>query len=65
MKRVFMLAAMALAATASVVGAQPAPYKIDVTHSEVGFRVRHFFSKTPGRFNDYAGTVMFDEKNNG
>jgi polyisoprenoid-binding protein YceI len=63
MKRVFMLAAMALAAAVSVVGAEPAPYKIDVTHSEVGFRVRHFFSKTPGRFNDYAGTVMFDDKN--
>jgi len=55
------LAALALAVAAA--SAEPVPYKIDKSHSDVGFKVRHFFSKTPGRFSDFAGTIMLDEKN--
>ena len=40
----------------------PVAYKIDRGHSEVGFKVRHFFSKTPGRFQDFGGTIMLDEQ---
>jgi polyisoprenoid-binding protein YceI len=32
-------------------------YSIDKAHSEVGFRVRHFVSKVPGRFDDFSGTI--------
>lgn len=58
------LASLALiAVSASLVSAAPVAYKIDRSHSEVGFKVRHFFSKTPGRFNEYDGTILLDDKN--
>lgn len=37
-------------------------YKIDPGHSHVGFTVRHFFSKVPGKFNQYEGTITLDPK---
>jgi polyisoprenoid-binding protein YceI len=37
-------------------------YKIDPTHSYVGFSIRHFFSKVPGRFAKYEGTITLDPK---
>lgn len=37
-------------------------YKVDVTHSEVGFRVRHLVSRVPGQFRAFEGTVQIDEK---
>lgn len=37
-------------------------YKIDATHSEIGFKVRHFLSKTPGRFAKFQGTIQIDDK---
>ncbi|HEV7863115.1 MAG TPA: YceI family protein [Acidimicrobiia bacterium] len=37
-------------------------YALDVSHSEVGFAVRHLMvSKTRGRFSDFAGTVEIAE----
>ena len=51
-----------LAATAAAVLAEPVTYTIDPSHSQVGFNVRHFFSRVPGRFNDFDGTVTFDDK---
>lgn len=53
----------ALAILASTAVAEPVPFKIDKSHSVVGFDVRHFFTKVPGRFNDYEGTLLIDEKN--
>ena len=38
-------------------------YKIDPNHSVVGFSIRHLFSKVPGRFNEFEGTIQFDDKN--
>src|SRR5262245_41195068 len=57
------LAVFAAMTLAAAVHAAPASFKIDTAHSEAGFGIRHFFSKTPGRFNDFAGTVQFDDKN--
>ncbi|WP_005037912.1 YceI family protein [Holophaga foetida] len=37
-------------------------YTIDAVHSEVGFRIRHLVSKTPGRFTRFQGTIRVDEK---
>ena len=37
-------------------------YKIDPGHSQVGFSIRHFFSKVPGKFNTYEGTISVDPK---
>ena len=37
--------------------------EIDRSHSEVAFQVRHLLSKVRGRFNEFAGTIEFDESN--
>lgn len=37
-------------------------YRIDATHSEISFKVRHFLSKTPGRFTKFQGLIQVDEK---
>jgi len=37
-----------------------ATWKIDPNHSNVGFKVRHFFSKVPGEFTSFEGTIQFD-----
>lgn len=54
-------ALLALAATASFAVAAPTTWKIDPAHTEVGFQVRHFFSKVHGTFHDVSGTIAFDE----
>ena len=48
---------------ATAAAAQPLPYKIDPNHSVVGFSVRHIFSKVPGRFKEFEGTILLDDKN--
>ena len=45
--------------------AAPVPFRIDPAHSQVSFTIRHFFSRVPGRFNDFAGTIQLDEKDLG
>jgi len=52
-----------LAASAVTAAAEPRPFRIDPNHSLVGFNIRHFFSRTPGRFKEYSGTLQLDEKN--
>jgi polyisoprenoid-binding protein YceI len=42
-----------------------ATYKIDKSHSEVLFQVRHLVTKVRGRFDDFEGTIAFDEGNPG
>jgi polyisoprenoid-binding protein YceI len=56
------VAALALLVVASAAFAAPAKYTIDKAHTEVGFDVRHFFTKVHGRFNDFEGTIVFDEQ---
>lgn len=55
------LVALALATAASVAVAAPVTYMVDRPHSEMGFDVRHFFSKVHGRFGDFQGTIVFDD----
>lgn len=38
-------------------------YVVDPVHSEVGFKVKHLVSKTPGRFEEYDGKVWLDPAN--
>jgi len=58
-----VLASVALlAATGTAVLADPVTYQIDPSHSQVGFNVRHFFSRVPGRFNEFSGSVTYDDK---
>ncbi len=53
---------LALVASASLASAAPVKYTVDGAHSEIGFDVRHLFSKVHGRFNTFQGTIVFDEK---
>ena len=65
MKHAFraVAATFALALFAAVAAAAPVTYNLDKAHTEVGFEVRHFFSKVHGRFTDFDGTIVFDEAN--
>ena len=57
-----LLAPLALVFAATAAAAEPAPFRIDRGHSLVGFNIRHFFSRVSGRFKEFNGTVVFDEK---
>jgi len=41
-------------------GSHAASYKIDESHTSVGFRVRHLFTSVEGRFKEFGGTIEFD-----
>jgi polyisoprenoid-binding protein YceI len=56
-----VLVTLALGLIASAAFAAPVKYTVDKPHSEIGFDVRHFFSKVHGRFSDFQGTIVFDE----
>lgn len=38
-------------------------YTIQPAHSSVGFSVRHFFTKVPGSFAKFEGTIVVDREN--
>jgi polyisoprenoid-binding protein YceI len=38
-------------------------YVFDKAHSSIGFQVRHLFSNVLGKFDDFTGTIQFDEAN--
>jgi len=42
------------------VGPVPVSWRIDVGHSELSFRIRHFMSKVPGTFKTWSGTILAD-----
>jgi len=37
-------------------------YTIDKVHSSVGFSIRHFVSKVPGKFTNFEGTIEVDRE---
>ena len=39
----------------------PGTWKIDQSHSEIGFSVRHLMSKVSGKFEDFEGEIVTDE----
>jgi len=53
------LGAIALIALGTA-SAEVEVYQIDKVHSLAGFKIRHLFSKTAGRFTDFGGTLHFD-----
>jgi polyisoprenoid-binding protein YceI len=55
--------AYSLSTPAAVSGDEPAAWKIDVVHSELTFRVRHFVTKVPGTFKTWSGTIVVDPAN--
>jgi polyisoprenoid-binding protein YceI len=56
----FLAAALLPAAAQAPALAAVESFKIDPGHSMVGFKVRHFVSKVPGRFLKYSGTIDVD-----
>jgi len=55
--------ALAAALTTGGVASEPVTWKIDVGHSEMTFRVRHFVTKVPGTFRTWGGTIVVDPAN--
>jgi len=60
-----LFTAAALAALTGSAIAAPATFKFDRNHSSVGFQIRHFFAKVPGKFTDYDGKLVIDPENLG
>ncbi|MCI0567143.1 MAG: YceI family protein [Acidobacteria bacterium] len=60
--RAFAIPAVVLMMAAAGAVADTETYKIDPSHSNVGFSIRHFFSKVPGKFKTYEGTITLDPK---
>jgi len=57
--RILALTALTLGAiTAASAAAET--YQIDPAHSSVGFGVRHVFTKVPGSFTKFKGTIVLD-----
>jgi polyisoprenoid-binding protein YceI len=54
---------LALASTATFAVAAPGTWKLDPSHTQAGFQVRHFFSMVHGVFHELEGTIVFDEAN--
>ena len=38
-------------------------YGFDKAHSSLGFQIRHLFSNVTGKFDDFTGTIQYDEAN--
>jgi polyisoprenoid-binding protein YceI len=47
-------------AFATAASAAPATWTIDQNHSEVGFYIRHMFSRVPGNFGKFQGAIVYD-----
>lgn len=60
--KILALAAVA-AGLVSAASAAVETYAIDPVHSSVGFTVRHFLTKVPGRFTQFSGTITVDRDN--
>ena len=54
---------LAPAPAAPVVEAPPVTWKIDQSHSDISFRIRHLVSRVRGTFNDWSGTIVADPRN--
>jgi polyisoprenoid-binding protein YceI len=55
-----VLLALVLAVSAGPAFAGVDTYKIDQSHSTIGFSVRHLVSRSQGRFAEFGGTISFD-----
>jgi polyisoprenoid-binding protein YceI len=49
--------------SSAVLPAAVETYVIDSVHSSVGFSIRHFVAKVPGRFTKFSGTIEVDREN--
>jgi len=62
-RKVFGLLPVVLVVCGSAWATPADEYKIDPVHSQVGFAVKHLsVSTVHGRFNDFSGSIILDEK---
>jgi polyisoprenoid-binding protein YceI len=52
--------ALALVFAAAPARAEKETFLLDKNHTEVGFKVRHFVTKVPGKFAKFEGTIVLD-----
>ncbi|HET7230183.1 MAG TPA: YceI family protein [Longimicrobium sp.] len=52
--------APAVAPAPTAAAAAPVTWQIDVTHSELSFRIRHLVSRVNGTFGEWKGTIVAD-----
>ena len=43
--------------------APPVTWRIDQSHSDISFRIRHLVSRVRGTFNDWSGSIVADPRN--
>lgn len=60
--RILTVAAFAVLLS-SAASAAVETYTIDPGHSAVGFSIRHFVAKVPGKFTKFSGTITVDRDN--
>jgi polyisoprenoid-binding protein YceI len=60
MKRVAIVSSILALVLGFSVGAQAENWKIDRSHTNVGFSVSHIFTNVQGRFDRFDGTIVFD-----
>jgi polyisoprenoid-binding protein YceI len=53
---------LVIGVTSVTLNAKAAEYTVDVSHSRVGFGIRHIVSKVNGEFKEFEGSFQFDEK---
>lgn len=58
-----IIAFVALLLLPLAASAQPATWVVDPVHSNVGFKVRHFFTPVSGQFEEFSGTIVYDADN--
>ena len=61
MKR--LLALLALLSLTVAARAATETYNIDPVHSSVAFTIRHVFTKVPGRFTKFSGSILVNRDN--
>lgn len=60
-KALLAVAVLGSALAASTAKADATTYKVDNTHSSVGFKIRHLVSKSAGRFDKFDGSIVVDQ----
>lgn len=63
MRNRIALSILTLLLALPAVAAAADTYTVDQNHSTVGFSVRHIFTRVPGEFNDFTGTIVYDAAN--
>ena len=61
MKKLIILTCSAVLIVQSAFAADT--YVFDKAHSTIGFQIRHLFSNVPGKFDEFTGTIQYDEAN--